>query len=149
MLKALGSGLVGAVALNVVHETARQIIPHAPRVEVIGKRAIARPMRAMGLEPPKGDRLYWSAMTGDVISNSLYYSLVALGPNHKAVERGLLLGIAAGLGAAFLPPFMGLGNQPGRKAPWTQLLTVAWYTLGGLAAGGALKLLSEGREDRR
>jgi hypothetical protein len=40
-LRAMGSGLVGAVALNLLHETARQFIAEAPRVDVLGKRAIA------------------------------------------------------------------------------------------------------------
>ena len=41
-LAAIGAGLAGAVALTLVHETARRVIPHAPRVDVIGVRAIAR-----------------------------------------------------------------------------------------------------------
>ncbi len=44
MLKELGSGLAGALALTAVHETARQVIPHAPRMDVIGRRGIDRPL---------------------------------------------------------------------------------------------------------
>ena len=64
MLRALGSGVAGAVALNVLHESARQVIPNAPRVDVIGKRAIAKPMRAAGLQPPRGRALYGTALAG-------------------------------------------------------------------------------------
>jgi hypothetical protein len=38
--QSLLSGFAGAVALNVLHETVRQVYPKAPRVDVLGKRAI-------------------------------------------------------------------------------------------------------------
>jgi hypothetical protein len=136
MLQALGSGLAGAVALTLVHETARRVIPHAPRVDVIGTRAIARPIRAMGYTPPHFNRLHDAALGGEIVSNSAYYSLVGAGDREHVWQRGALLGLLGGLGAAFLPPLLGLGNQPHRKAPYTQILTVLWYLLGGLAAAG-------------
>ena len=134
---ALGSGLAGAIALTLVHETARRVIPHAPRVDVIGTRAIARPMRAAGYQPPRYNRLHKIALAGDLVSNSAYYSLVGAGGREPVWRRGALLGLAAGLGAALLPPLLGLGQQPHRKTPITQVLTVAWYFLGGLAAAAA------------
>jgi hypothetical protein len=98
-LRALGSGLVGAVALNLVHETARQFIPDAPRVDVLGKRAIAGALSAMGQEPPPDDELYALALAGDVVSNSLYYSFVGMGERRNALLLGALLGLGAGVGA--------------------------------------------------
>ncbi len=139
MLKELGSGLAGALALTAVHETARQVIPHAPRMDVIGRRGIARPLYAMGVEPPHGGRLQAAALTGDILSNSLFYSLVALGRERTAVRRGLVLGLLAGLGAALLPPVLGLGRQPGHRGLPTHLMTVAWYTIGGLVAALTLR----------
>jgi hypothetical protein len=143
-LAALGSGLAGAVALTLVHETARRVIPHAPRVDVIGVRAIARPMRAAGYQPPHYNRLHDIALAGEMVSNSAYYSLVGLGDRRHVWRRGALLGLAAGLGAALLPPVMGLGNQPHRKTPFTQILTVAWYFLGGLAAAATYDAVADG-----
>jgi len=132
--QAIVSGAAGAAALNVVHETARQFIPNAPRVEVIGMRGIARPLRAMGEEPPPRDQLYYLALAGDLFSNSAYYSLVAVGKRQSVWRRGLILGLLAGIGAAFLPPVLGLGKQPNERYPFTHLLTIAWYTLGGIVA---------------
>ena len=140
---AVGSGLAGAVALTLVHETVRRIIPHAPRMDVIGVRAISRPMRAAGYQPPHYDRLHDMALAGEVVSNSAYYSLVGLGDRRHVWRRGALLGLAAGLGAALLPPVMGLGNQPHRKTPFTQILTVAWYFIGGLAAAATYDAVAE------
>jgi hypothetical protein len=101
---------------------------------VIGVRGIARPMRAAGYQPPHYNRLHNMALAGEMVSNSAYYSLIGAGDRAHVWRRGALLGLAAGLGAALLPPVMGLGQQPHRKTPFTQILTVVWYFLGGLAA---------------
>ena len=143
MLKALSSGLAGATAVNAVHQTARFTVPHAPRMDVIGARAISRPMRAMGMTPPHWKRLFWYTMAGDMVSNSLYYSLIGIGPRRTLWQRGLGLGLLAGLGAALLPPVLGLGQQPHRKSPITQILTIAWYTIGGLTAAATMNALSD------
>jgi hypothetical protein len=133
--KALLSGLAGAAALTLVHETARQVVPGAPRVQVIGMRALAKPIRKMGYRPPRRDRLYWLSLIGEVVSNSLWYSMVGAGKRGRALETGAALGLIGGLGAVALPPVVGLGRQPHHRTPWTQVMTVAWYTLGGAVAG--------------
>ena len=149
LLKGLAGGAVGAAVLTAVHEGARQIIPGAPRVDVIGKRAISRPVRAAGYAPPRGNSLYGMALGGEVVSNSLYYALVAAGAPERSVQRGLMLGLIGGIGAVVLPPLMGLGQQPHRKTPATELMTVAWYTIAGLAAGAAFRALKGERTPRR
>lgn len=146
MLKALASGVVGALTLTAIHESARKALPHAPRMDVIGTRALSRPLRAAGRTPPHWNRLHRYALGGDVVSNSLFYSFVGYGPDRFAVHRGLVLGLAAGIGAVLLPPVFGLGRQPHRKSPLTELLTVAWYTLGGLAAGATMLLWTKPEE---
>jgi hypothetical protein len=133
--KALLSGLAGAAALTLVHETARHTLPAAPRVDVIGMRALAKPMRRMGYRPPARDRLYWLSLIGDVVSNSLWYAMLGAGKRGRAVETGAALGLIGGLGAVALPPAIGLGRQPHHRTPWTQVMTVGWYTLGGVVAG--------------
>lgn len=135
MLKALGSGLVGAFTLTLVHETARRFIDDAPRMDVVGMRAISKTMQAAGAEAPVP--LHEAALVGDLLTNSLYYGLVGLGGREDALRNGALLGLAAGLGAVFLPEPLGLGRQPTEDSPQTELMTVAWYLLGGLAAGAA------------
>lgn len=131
---ALTSGLAGAAALTLLHESARRMIPHAPRVDVIGMRGIRRPLEAMGVRPPRGRTLFGLSLLGEIASNAAYYSLVGLGNARHAIRRGTALGLAAGIGCVLLPPVMGLGRQPHRRAPYTQLMTIAWYTAGGIAA---------------
>jgi len=140
MLKALGSGLVGACALTLIHETARRYIDDAPRMDVVGMRAITRGLRAVDVEPPVP--LHEVALAGDIVSNSLYYGLVGLGAREDAVRNGALLGLAAGLAAVYLPEPLGLGRQPAKNSTETNLMTVAWYLLGGLAAGAAFQALA-------
>lgn len=142
--RALGSGLAGACVLNVLHETVRQFVPEAPRVDVLGKRAIAASLRAVGKDVPPDDELYALALAGDVLSNSLYYSLVGAGARESALLRGALLGFGAGVGAVVLPEPMGLGSEPTRRTPATQVMTIAWYTIGGLAAAATFRALTEG-----
>lgn len=139
MLQALWSGAAGAITVTALNESVRQLVPHAPRVEVIGMRALAAALRASGKQPPEDDELYGWTLAGDLLSNSLYYSLVGVGETSGAWRRGALLGLAGGLGAALLPGPLGLGRQPGERPPLTQILTVAWYLAGGLAAAATYR----------
>lgn len=142
-LQALGSGLAGALTLTAVHETARRELPNAPRMDVLGMRAIARSLMAMGQEPPADGKLHDLALVGDVVSNSLYYSLVGLGPREGVWVRGAALGLAAGIGAVVLPKPLGLGNAPSNRTGQTTAMTIGWYLLGGLAAAAAYSLMAD------
>ena len=130
MLKALGSGLAGALALTLVHETARRVRDDAPRMDVLGMRAIAKTLHAADVEQPDVE-LRDLALAGDLAANSLYYSLVGFGKREDAWLCGAALG---------------LGPQPTERPPATQLMTVTWYLLGGLAAGAAYLALTSDEE---
>ena len=149
VLTALGSGLAGAAALNVIHETVRRLRPEdAPRMDTYGRRAIARGMESVGVTPPSRDALQGLALAGDLVSNALYYALVGVGsPDPKqALLRGAALGAAAGVGAVVLPPVIGLGSAPSRRTPQTKGMAFAWYLAGGLAAAGVWSMLQNRRE---
>jgi hypothetical protein len=139
--RALASGMAGALVLTGLHEIARRTVPHAPRMDVIGERALAGTIRAAGGNPPRGRRLFRSTLAGEILSNTLYYSVVGAGVGSRVWRKGLVAGLTAGLGAVLLPPRLGLGRQPGESRPLTPLLTVAWYTAGGLAAAMTARLL--------
>lgn len=142
-INALVSGAAGAVALTLAHQAARHTLEDAPQVDIIAERALAAGYRAAGQTPPARRTLHQMALAGDIASNSLYYALVGVGDPEHAVRRGAILGLLGGLGAALLPPVLGLGKKPVQRTPQTLAMTVAWYTLGGLAAGAAQMLLSE------
>lgn len=141
-LPVVASGLAGAVTVTLLNEGVRRVVPHAPRMDVIGERALSRSLNAAGVELPHGEALFRWTLAGDLVSNALYYGLVGVGAPSGVWSRGGALGLAAGLGAVFLPRPLGLGRQPGEEAPLTQLLTVTWYLAGGLAAAATYRALA-------
>jgi predicted Zn-dependent protease len=141
--RALTAGATGALLLTGLHEAARRLLAEAPRVDVIGKRALARALTSIGLRPARGRRLFRQTLAAEVLGNTLYYVLVSASSPRRVLRNGLLLGAAAGLGAVVLPPWLGLGRREVRRTPLTSALTVASYTAGGLAAGSLIRLLAD------
>lgn len=143
-VKALASGAAGASALTLLHESARRLRPEAPRMDVLGMRALARTLRAAKIKPPERDRLHTLTLAGDLLANGLFYSLVGTG--RGVWWRGALLGIGAGIGGVVLPPLLGLGAKPSARTTQTKVMTVAWYLAGGLAAAAVARLLTDAEE---
>jgi hypothetical protein len=106
-------------------------------------RALANSLRALEQPVPAQDRLHNAALVGDLIANTLYYSLVGAGKGAHAQRRGALVGLAAGIGAVVLPGPLGLGRGPSRRTVATQMMTIGWYLAGGLVAGMVAESLSE------
>ncbi|MEJ7677528.1 MAG: hypothetical protein WKG06_06575 [Segetibacter sp.] len=100
---AIGGGIAGAVALTLIHETIRRLNQDAPRMDLLGMEAIAKTLDSADAKVPEEDRLFKITMAGDIFSNSIYYSLAGIGNEHQAILRGTLLGLAAGIGAVYLP----------------------------------------------
>jgi hypothetical protein len=142
--KALVGGLAGAVALTIAHETLRRFVPEAPRMDVLGMRAISKTMKKVGTQPPEGSALRAWAMAADVVSNSLYYSLAGAGKD--AWLRGSILGAGAGAGAVLLPSPMGLGSDPSNRTNSTRAMTVGLYLLGGVVAAAVGSALANDKK---
>ncbi|MBE8719597.1 hypothetical protein [Sphingobacterium pedocola] len=135
------AGTAGALVLNIIHEVARKCIKQAPHMNEVGEEALVKSIKFIGGEPPKGYTLYTSTLVGDFIGNALYYSAVGKGEPKSIWLRGIGLGITAGIGAVTLPDKLGLNDGPVNRSPVTQLLTVAWYTLGGVVTSGVAQAL--------
>jgi hypothetical protein len=136
-LCSLMAGAAGAGALTLVHQAARLATPYAPRMDVLGKRALRRARSRLGLDGGTDQQLERQALTGDMLANTAYYALIGAGDRGSVWSRGLALGLAAGLGAVVLPRHVGLGDPPNADRPDTQLMTIAWYLIGGLVAAAA------------
>ena len=135
---ALASGLVGATALTLCHETGRHVFRDAPRMDVLGMRAISRVITQLSERtPPPFDELHAVTLAGDLVANSLYYSAVVGSTETATWRRGVILGGLAGVGALILPERMGLGTPPHSESSRNKILTVAWYLIGGLVAAAA------------
>lgn len=140
-LHAVVTGTVGASTLTILHETARRVIPDAPRADVLGMRALEAALRRLGTAPPNQKRLHRWALLGDLVANSLYYSLVGVGSARRPWRRGAVLGVLAGIGSVALPGPLDLGRGPTNRTRATQVMTVMWYLAGGLASAAAAQRL--------
>lgn len=141
MNDALISGVAGAATLTAVHQAARMLTKDAPRMDVVGMRAITRGADAADADVPHDRRLYNMALAGDLVFNSAYYALAT------TWVRGAALGLAAGVGALVLPQKLGLGHPPQSQLLSNQVMTVAWYVLGGLAAAWTAQCLAQRRTE--
>jgi hypothetical protein len=137
----LGGGLTGAVALTLVNEVGHRLVSESPRLDVLGMRAIVRALRAAGREPPEGAVVPVGALIGDLIANTLFYG-IALGRWRKrALGRGLVAGLGAGVAATLVGPHLGMNARTGYH--WgRRLAMILFYGAGGVAAAAAACVLA-------
>jgi len=147
-LYALEGGIAGATAMTLIHQTVKNTVPNAPRMDLLGMNALAKGLKVIGAKTPNERSLYAWTLAGDIISNSLYYSFAGIGQRKNALVRGAALGLAAGLGAVMLPKPMGLDDRPSNKTMETKIMTVGLYIVGGLVAAGVMKLLARKKHKR-
>lgn len=141
ILSAMGGGIAGAVALTLLHETIRRKNADAPRMDLLGIQALAKSLKTVDAPVPDEHKLFKITMAGDVLSNSLYYSIAGIADENGAILRGTLLGLAAGIGAVYLPKPLGLNPAPAARTFQTRLMTIALYLAGGVVAGVTGKLI--------
>lgn len=136
-------GLAGACTLTLLNESVKKLDKDAPRMDLLGMNAVAKVMKGNNILAQTAGKLFPIALAGDLVSNSLYYSMADTGDKKKTLVRGALLGLGAGLGAVVLPKTLGLNDDATTRTLKTKVLTVAWYVIGGLAAAAAINLLNE------
>lgn len=139
-IAAIGGGLAGAAAVTLIHETVKKIVPEAPRLDMLGMNAISRSLGAAGLRKPGNNKLFTWALAGDLLTNSLYYSLAGVGKEKNAWVRSSLLGLTAGIGAVLLPKSMGLEEKHTNRSLSTKLMTIGLYIAGALVTTAVMKL---------
>ena len=145
---ALSSGLAGAAATTIIHETVKRLVPAAPRMDLLGMTALSKMLKNADKNVPGKPALYGWTLVGDIVSNSLYYSLAGIGKKKGAVLRGGLLGLAAGIGAVLLPKPLGLNEEHSNRTTATKMMTVGLYLAGGLVTAAVLRALHKRQEKR-
>ncbi len=140
-MKNLLGGLVGALALNILHETYKRMDSKAPRVDLIGEEALSKTIKRAGYKPPAGNKLFTATLAADVISNAFYYSLIGIGKKKNIMARAAILGTTAGAGALVLTKPLGLSDAPIKRSNRTKALTIVWYLTGAIVAGAAIQAL--------
>lgn len=139
LARSLASGTAGALALTALHELVRRRVDYAPRMDVVAMRGLFRVLPGERHDPR---RLHQLALAGDLLSNSLYYSIIAAPTRGETWMRAAILGTAAGLGALLLPERMGLGEPPHVEHRANRFMTIAWYMAGAAAAALAANLMA-------
>ncbi|MBC7915338.1 MAG: hypothetical protein H7Y07_14580 [Pyrinomonadaceae bacterium] len=141
LISSIGGGLAGACALTILHEILRRIDPEAPRMDLLGKQAVAKGLNKTDNRVPDEESLYQIAMVGDIISNTIYYGLGVAGKKKYIMPKGALIGLTAGLGAVFLPKSLGLNPDYSSRTLKRKALTTGLYLIGGLVASAVAKRL--------
>lgn len=147
LLTSLAGGLAGALSVTILHELIRKIDPSAPRLDKLGEQAAAGLIRKTGHQPPSGNKLTATALVGDIVGNTLYYSLAGTRMK-KALSTGGMLGLGMGVGALKLPGALGLNGSLVNSTSKRRWITVGLYVAGGLIAAGVTRWL-ENRSAKR
>ena len=128
--RSLASGIAGALAFTAIHEVGRRRFASAPRMDEVAMRVLRKVLPGRHRDPR---RLHQLALAGDLLSNSVYYSVIAAPTRTATWTRAGVLGTAAGLCALFLPERLGLGAPQNSHRRANQFMTVGWYLAGALA----------------
>ena len=124
------------MTLTVLHEAIRKTQPNAPRMDQLGKQGLIKIADRLEVSlPQNATTLHTMTMAGDIVANSIYYSLVPGASGRHAWKRSAFLGMVARLGALVLPKPLGLDPQESNRTRQTQLLTLGLYLSGALVTG--------------
>ncbi|MEL1246323.1 hypothetical protein AAEO56_18770 [Flavobacterium sp. DGU11] len=137
------AGLGGAIALNILHESLKKTGSDMPRVDLLGEEALQKTLQHFGGGIDDDNTLYAATLAGDVVSNSLYYSMIGKGNPDYIWARAVAYGLAGGVGAVTLPKPMGLDEEPVAHSNKTKVLTVSYYLAGALVTAGILAALAK------
>ena len=142
-IKNLIAGFAGALALNILHESLKDKSSDVPRIDRLGEESLGHTLDFLGIGGKRGENLYGATLAGDLISNTIYYSLIGSGNTKNVFCRSIASGLAAGLGAVTLPKPMGLNPKPVAKNNQVKILTVAYYLVGALVTASVIKVIKK------
>lgn len=136
------AGLIGSVALNILHEVMRKNVKNAPKINLVGQEALNKVLGEFGTPITDPKTLRNTTLEADVISNAIFYSMI--GGNPKYIwPKAIALGLSAGIGAIKLPEPLGLNAKPVTRTTQTKVLTVGYYIFGALVTALILKTISK------
>lgn len=136
------AGLGGAIVLTILNETLKNVSPKMPRINLVGEEAVQKTASLVGITMENEDTIMGTALMGDIVSNTAYYSLID-GQGNDLWLTAAASGFTAGLGAVNLPEKLGLDDEPVAKSMTTKVWTVAYYMIGALTTAGILKFMDK------
>jgi hypothetical protein len=141
LLNRLVSGAVGAGVLTIIHQLAQGVRSDAPRMDVVGMEVLGTSLTLAGAQVPDDARLYNMTLAGDLLSNTLFYAAVPAKNARTTFLRAAVLGVSAGVGALTLPRYLVNNDPPHSHHVANNVMTVAWYLAGALAAAATYQAL--------
>lgn len=145
LLSAVAGGFAGACAVTLIHQVLKRYDPDAPRMDLMAMDAITKSFIKLGKPAPKKEIVYNYSMAGDLVANTLFFSLAPNRSIKRAITRGALLGVSAGLGAVYAPKPLGLNEKHSNKKTKTQIMSLGYYLLGGLVASVVASMIEKKR----
>ncbi|HWV72806.1 MAG TPA: STAS/SEC14 domain-containing protein [Pseudosphingobacterium sp.] len=139
----LVAGFAGALALNILHEALKRKLNNAPRIDQLGKEVIAKSATKIGSSKPSEKTLYAASFASDLVSNSLFYSLIPSDDKKVLWAKSVIYGLGAGIGAVILPKKMGLNEQHVARTNETKGLTIAYYLFGALITAASFSIIKK------
>lgn len=139
LTSALQAGLAGAGSLTLMHQKLQKADKDAPRMDLLGMNALAKLLKVPFENLAGNPNAYNLTLLGDILFNSFYYSLVAMGGKKRVLFRGAMLGLLAGAGAVVLPKYLRLNPAYSNRTQLTKAETVALYLIAGVIASAEYK----------
>ncbi len=140
---ALAGGLAGTLTVASIHEALIRVTPDAPRMDLLDMELIRKGLQIMNKEVPGEAELQRWAVSGELVCDTAYYGLAAIGGKKGVWLRGTLLGLIAGVTAVVLPKPLGLPEAASNKTVGTKLMTIGLYLMGGLVAAATTQLVDK------
>jgi len=139
-IRNIAAGLMGSIALNILHEAVRKNLNNVPEVNLLGAEAVNKTLSQYGRPIQDPDDLHKVTLELDLIANAVYYSTI--GSSGKYIwPKAIAMGLTAGIGALKLPKPLGLDPTPVTETTQKQVLTVGYYLFGALVTALALKTI--------
>lgn len=148
LVSSLAGGLAGALAVTALHQIFKKYDSDAPRMDLLAMEAISKGLKMADQPVPSKKDLYKYSMAGDIFSNALYFGFASAGKSNKAISKGVIAGLSAGIGAVLAPEPLGLNKKHSNKTAKTQFMSVAYYLIGGAITGIVGKLVDKQFESR-
>ena len=141
----LVSGAIGAGVLTAINQAAQSMRRDAPRMDLVGMQATARGIALAGGRVPDAQRLFCLTLVGDLVSNGIYYAAIPSRTSRATWTRAVAVGLSAGAGALLLSRYVIGNDSPHSDSPANNVMTVAWYLAGALAAAAAAHVMNKRR----
>ena len=140
IVPSIAGGLAGALSVTLMQEILRRVDPSAPRLDLLRKQAAFKIADKInnGSGPSDGATVKRLSVAGDIIGNTLYYSLTAAA-GKKALPVGSILGLGMGAGALVLPSKLGLNAYFSGGTRKRKLMTMGMFLVGGLVAAAVTR----------